>query len=105
LKVVSFDQRSRSTVYTVVRAMDEASVRLLIRQKLADGRLPHDHIPRVWGGPGNGEICDACDQKIERSALVMEGIAVDGRKPLQLHVACFHLWDSERRDGDGIVVE
>jgi hypothetical protein len=34
-------------------------LRVLIRAKLADGRLPTNSIPRVWGGLGNGETCDA----------------------------------------------
>ena len=30
-------------------------ISVLIREKLADGRLPHDHFPRIRSGPGNGE--------------------------------------------------
>ena len=65
----------------------------------------------MWGGPGNGETCDACDLLISKGEFVIEGIAVPGdvqnalnalnavdrRKPLQLHVPCFSLWDQERR--------
>jgi hypothetical protein len=30
--------------------------------------------------------------------LLMEGITLDlGRRPLQLHVRCFEIWDPERR--------
>jgi hypothetical protein len=83
--------------------MDQEPIRIIIRQKLADGRLPHDSIPRLWGGPGAGEVCDGCDEKIAISVLVMEGISVGGRKPLQLHVQCFYLWDVERRGEDGVV--
>jgi len=64
-------------------------------------------IPRIWGAPGEGETCDGCDLAIDPPALVMEGISlpddtralpfVDRRKPLQLHVECFYLWDHERR--------
>ena len=36
------------------------ALRLLICSKLDKGRLPLNSIPRVWGGPGNGETCDAC---------------------------------------------
>ena len=72
-------------------------LRLLVRAKLRDGRLPYNSIPRVWGGPGNGETCDACDDIITKDELVMEGIALAGRRrPLQLHVGCFSVWDSER---------
>jgi hypothetical protein len=36
--------------------MNPEDPRLLILSKLADGRLPLNSIPRVWGGPGNGEV-------------------------------------------------
>lgn len=76
-----------------------AALRSLIRQKLTDGRLPYDHIPRIWGGPGALETCDACEKPIGEDQLVMEGISLaDGRKPLQLHVTCFGIWDSERHN-------
>lgn len=79
--------------------MDTEAIRLLIRQKLQDGRLPVDHIPRVWGGPSALEMCDACELPIEQDEFVMEGISLSGgRKPLQLHVACFGIWDVERRE-------
>jgi hypothetical protein len=39
--------------------MELEALRPLIRSKLTDGRLPLNSIPRVWGGPGNGETCDA----------------------------------------------
>jgi hypothetical protein len=39
----------------------DTPLRLLIRSKLADGRLPVNGIPRMWGGPGAGESCDACE--------------------------------------------
>jgi len=75
------------------------ALRLLIREKLRDGRLPLDHIPRFWSGPSEGEQCDACGQLILNS-LVIEGIAsaTGGKKPIQMHVLCFALWDEERRE-------
>ena len=36
--------------------MDQPFLRILIQEKLADGRLPRAAISRVWGGPGHGEI-------------------------------------------------
>jgi hypothetical protein len=53
--------------------MEAPAIRLLIREKLKDGRLPYDSMPRFWGGPGNGEQCDACDALISKPQLVMEG--------------------------------
>ena len=83
--------------------MDQQAIRRLIREKLADGRLPHDHIPRMYGGPGQGETCNACDLPVDNPGLIMEGIAVNNPKPLQLHVQCFWIWDDERRNADGTI--
>ena len=78
--------------------MDQHTLRLMIKEKLADGRLPHDSIPRVWGGPGAGETCDGCGEIVTRAQLIMEGIALnEGRNPVQFHVQCFQAWDPERK--------
>ena len=76
--------------------MEQNALRLLIQSKLADGRLPQDSIPRVWGGVGAGETCDACEELISKMQFVMEGISTTGGKGIQFHVGCFHLWDEER---------
>jgi hypothetical protein len=76
--------------------MDTEALRGLIRQKLRDGRLPVDHIPRVWGGPGAMETCD--ELVVKQDEFLMEGISLTGgRRPLQLHVLYFGIWDAERR--------
>jgi hypothetical protein len=77
--------------------MDVDALRLIIRGRLADGRLPLNSISRVWGGPGNGESCNACDGIVTKGEFVIEGISLaGGPRPLQLHVQCFWLWESER---------
>jgi hypothetical protein len=55
--------------------MEAEAIRLVIREKLTDGRLPYNSMPRFWGGPADGEVCDACDKPITKQQLVMEGIA------------------------------
>ena len=78
--------------------MDQESLRLLILRRPRDGRLPHDGIRRVLSGPSDGETCDACDSVLAKDQLLMEGVTLDlGRRPLQLHVRCFQVWDHERR--------
>ena len=79
--------------------VEAPAIRLLIREKLKDGWLPYDSMPRFWGGAGNGEQCDACDEAISKDELVMEGIAStpSNKKPIQFHVVCFQLWDTARR--------
>jgi len=78
--------------------MDIEALRLVIRRKLSDGRLPYDSMPRFWGGAGDGEQCDVCDTLITKEQLVMEGIAsmLSNKKPVQFHVPCFYAWDAER---------
>jgi hypothetical protein len=44
--------------------MNQDSIRLLIRRKLAAGDLPRDSISRFWGGQPDGEECDACEEVI-----------------------------------------
>jgi hypothetical protein len=79
--------------------MEAEALRLLIRSKLNDSRLPYDDIPRISGGAGNGERCDACDTSITKKQLLVEGIASTHTepKPAQFHVKCFYVWDAERR--------
>ena len=69
----------------------------IIQTKLADGKLPHNSIPRVWGGPGNNEACDACETVVTKDEFIMEGIAAEGGGGVQFHVRCFYLWDALRR--------
>jgi len=78
--------------------MNQESLRLLIRHKIQDGRLPHDSLTRVWSTASDGETCDACDTILAKDQMLMEGMTLaPGRKPLQLHVRCFQVWDHERR--------
>lgn len=77
--------------------MDSQAIRVLIRRKLGDGRLPQNSIPRVWGGAGAGETCDGCEELINNSQFVFEGVSTsEGRRAIQMHVACFKMWDEER---------
>ena len=80
--------------------MDNPTLRILIRDKLADGRLPHDHIPRMWGGPGHGETCDGCGEIVTKTQMLMEGLSRDtGARGsgVHFHITCFHVWDVERQ--------
>jgi hypothetical protein len=78
--------------------MDQEALRLLIRRRLHDHRLPHDGIQKVWSSPSDGEMCDACDAVVARDQLLMEGLTLDlGRRPFKFHVRCFQIWDHERR--------
>jgi hypothetical protein len=79
--------------------MHDDALRLRILSKLADGRLPMNRLPKLWGGPGNSEVCDGCETIITKTEFVVEAQAplTVGTQPLQLHARCFWLWESERR--------
>jgi len=72
------------------------ALRLLIREKLEDARLPHERISRVQSCPADGEKCDACETRITMAQFVVTEAILAGRGSMQLHVQCFQLWDGER---------
>jgi hypothetical protein len=76
--------------------MTQPVLRLLIREKLAGGRLRHNSSTRFWGGPGQGEICDACDEAVTNDQRVIENRDPEGGG-VQFHVACFYVWNVERQ--------
>jgi len=76
--------------------MDRDRLRFVIREKLASGALPHNSIPRIWGGPGNGEKCDACEDVVRTGQPLMEGTSAVTNQGIQLHVECLCVWDTER---------
>ena len=49
------------------------ALRLLIREKLEDGCLPHEQISRVHSCPADGEKCGACERRITTAQLVVTG--------------------------------
>ncbi|PYM93257.1 MAG: hypothetical protein DME04_11930 [Candidatus Rokuibacteriota bacterium] len=86
-----------ATATTREATMDPESLRLLIRRKLQDGRLPRDGIKKVWSSRSDGERCNGCDAILSKDQMLMEGVPMDlGRRLLQLHVRCFQVWDHER---------
>jgi len=89
MKSVRFQQEVRTRLET-------CRAELLIRRKLADGRLPFDRGAAVAGRPGRGGRCAGCQQPLRWTQLVME-IPRGDEPPVQLHADCFQLWDKIRR--------
>jgi hypothetical protein len=74
-------------------------LRLLVRHKVHDGRLPHQRIARISSGLGVGETCDACETSITRGQMAKEVALAGGRGArgtVAFHALCFQLWDVER---------
>jgi hypothetical protein len=77
--------------------MDFGKIRLIIRRKLENGRLPLEKATRVLGRSATGEACDGCEMTIETGQLAMDGfVRRPGRKAMQLHLRCFEIWTQER---------
>jgi hypothetical protein len=79
--------------------MEPSLFRLLIQEKLADGRLPMAPIPRVGGGRGTGQTCDGCGETVNHAQMVVENLDQTDRA-VRFHAGCFHVWNVERQ-GDG----
>jgi hypothetical protein len=78
--------------------VEQESLRLFIRRKIQNGRLPHTGIRRIWSSPSSDQTCDACDATLAKEQLLIEGITLGlGRSRFQFHVRCFEFWDHERR--------
>ena len=76
--------------------MNIDALRAIVRRRLRDGSLPMNNIPRVWGGPGNGETCDVCASVVTKAEFVMDVISATDGRGVRLHVECFSVWESER---------
>lgn len=82
--------------------MEDEQLRALIRAKTADGSLPGIALRHVWGGPGQGKPCVACDDLIRKDQQEIGG-EHNTLVVAPFHVRCFHLWDSERRGGGPVL--
>ena len=77
--------------------MDGRTIRLLVRRKLRDGRLPSNRAERFWARAGAGEMCDACEAFISKDQMAVEGFALRiDLMPLLVHAGCYQIWDAER---------
>ena len=78
--------------------MEEHALRPYIRAKLEHGHLlPYESVSRVWGGPGNGETCNGCEETVAKGQLRMECLGTNGDE-VRLHVKCFYVWAAEQTD-------
>ena len=95
------DDESRRFFITGPASQHDHALRLLVRHKVHDGRLPHNRIATISSGLAAGETCDACETSITKEQLVTE-VALAGargaRGIVSFHALCFHLWEAERKE-------
>lgn len=76
--------------------MNDDVIRLLIRQRIHDGRLPRHRVIELGDGSGIGHQCDGCGAAIEPDQRMTVRLCADDWRTLRLHDDCFQIWDAER---------
>jgi hypothetical protein len=75
----------------------ETELRLIARQRIAQGKLPGQPAPfRTWGGYGSGHRCDLCEKPIQSDEIEYEveyGERAD--TTLRFHLVCQSVWQLE----------
>ena len=78
--------------------MEAEAIRLLIRQKLQDGRLPRGSAPRAFGRPGNWQKCAACEETMANALRMIEVYSLTSdKKSIRFHGDCHAMWNREQR--------
>lgn len=82
---------------------DESVLRARVREAMKTGNLP-DHRPEhVWGGPGSGESCAVCGERVDKEDVELEVQFTPnqgaGATNYHVHAKCFAVWELERRNG------
>jgi hypothetical protein len=62
-----------------------------IQDSITSGRLPSTQCVATWYGPGHGQRCRACDQRILHSEIGVDCDRSDGTT-LMFHATCYRLW-------------
>jgi hypothetical protein len=75
---------------------DEYELRLEVRRRIADGRLPCEPGQALWAGAGDGQLCSLCDRVIDAQQIEYE---LQFTRTPQLvhrfHRICHQSWELE----------
>jgi hypothetical protein len=75
--------------------MNDATVRQLVRDRIADGRLPRNRGGAISATNGADERCDACSTPVSPEEVLFK-IAHEGFRQIRVHATCFSVWRDER---------
>lgn len=79
----------------------EQELRAHIRRKIMAGALPDHSEPSVWGGMGEDQRCNCCDEPVGASEVQFEfeyPIAGGDRAVCRMHRHCHELWCDELQE-------
>ena len=71
--------------------MDKNELRARIKALLACGALPGEDCVVTWYGPGRGNRCAACDERILATDIEV-ACDLPGGGTLYFHSPCYDLW-------------
>ena len=75
--------------------LQDAALRLRVRQRLEEGRLPLIIPEYILGGYGSGRVCIACDQPITSTQIEYEVEDDRNGRRLSFHLGCHVVWQLE----------
>ena len=75
--------------------MSEARLRWMARERIDDGRLPVMFPPLICPRYGSEEVCDLCEQNIDRYRVKCEVTDPRDGCALAFHIACYRVWQLE----------
>lgn len=77
--------------------MDDRFVVERLRALFSTGRIPRGRPRRIFGGPGTGRNCLACDRPVRPDESEVE-VEFEGAGTLVFHPRCFQLVESVRHE-------
>ena len=89
--------QARYSIRAHTRRRAETTLRAIIQEKLEAGDLPEASAPALYGAPGIGQHCDACDKVLSPTQLVMSVPRPSRKTFAHLHADCFMAWNAVRR--------
>ena len=75
--------------------MSDATVRRVVRDKIADGRLPGDRNGSVSVTNGTDEICNVCSEPVSLEEVLYR-LTHERSGRFVFHTTCFAIWRDER---------
>lgn len=75
--------------------MNDTAVRLVVRDKIADGRLPRIRCGAISATNGTDERCDVCSAPVSSEDVLIK-LSHGGSGRFVFHATCFAIWREER---------
>jgi len=73
----------------------ESTLRVRVRERIENGRLPAIVLSQIAGGYGSGRTCAACDDPITSDQVEYEVHDERNGNRLTFHLGCHVMWQLE----------